>query len=176
VSIGHNAALLEIVSNHFQQLPSKQNLLKNIESLWSFDVDMTSRKTFPAHITASAILRRRDEVLMIKHKVLSAWLFPGGHIEPGEWPHEAAARELREETGYLSSPREGELIDVDCHVIPENLRKGEPEHFHIDFRYLFNTHRHEGDPDFSEICEIKWIASVSLPISYCRVAKMISQI
>src|SRR5688572_20717103 len=43
--------------------------------------------------------RHGGEVLLIKHKRLGTWLPVGGEIETGETPLEAAARELREETG-----------------------------------------------------------------------------
>lgn len=43
--------------------------------------------------------RRGDRLLLIQHARLGKWLPPGGEIEPGETPLEAAARELREETG-----------------------------------------------------------------------------
>ena len=37
--------------------------------------------------------------IFCKHKDRDTWEIPGGHIEPGENPVEAAARELQEETG-----------------------------------------------------------------------------
>ena len=43
--------------------------------------------------------RRGDRVLVIEHRRLATWLPIGGELEPGETPLEAAARELREETG-----------------------------------------------------------------------------
>ncbi len=37
--------------------------------------------------------------VFVRHKKRETWELPGGHIEPGEMPDEAASRELYEETG-----------------------------------------------------------------------------
>jgi len=43
--------------------------------------------------------RHEGAVLLVRHRRLGKWLPVGGEIEPNETPLEAAARELREETG-----------------------------------------------------------------------------
>jgi 8-oxo-dGTP pyrophosphatase MutT (NUDIX family) len=53
------------------------------------------RRAFSVAIFA----RHGGEVLLVRHRRLGTWLPVGGEIEPGETPLEAAARELREETG-----------------------------------------------------------------------------
>jgi 8-oxo-dGTP pyrophosphatase MutT (NUDIX family) len=50
-------------------------------------------------LTAAGCLIHNDKVLLIKHKKLGFWLNPGGHVEEGELPHQAAEREFWEETG-----------------------------------------------------------------------------
>lgn len=48
---------------------------------------------------AGALLVHDQKIMLVKHKKLGIWLAPGGHLETGELPHQAAERECFEETG-----------------------------------------------------------------------------
>lgn len=48
---------------------------------------------------ADAIVVNGDKTLLVKHKSLGIWIFPGGHVKRGEMPDSAAIREAKEETG-----------------------------------------------------------------------------
>ena len=61
----------------------------------------STRRAFSVAVYA----RRGDRVLVIEHRRLKTWLPIGGELEQGETPLEAAARELREETGMIGSFR-----------------------------------------------------------------------
>ena len=54
--------------------------------------------------------------VMCKHKNRSTWEIPGGHIEPCESAHQAALRELAEETGATDA----ELSPVTCYSVCKN--------------------------------------------------------
>ena len=64
----------------------------------------------PHRDTARVVLASPDDRVLLFRHLLPApwaregWLTPGGAIEPGETPAQAAARELAEETGHLVPP------------------------------------------------------------------------
>ena len=53
----------------------------------------------PMALTA---LWHRDEVVMVYDRFRGQWELPGGLLEPGESPRQAAVRELAEESGQVS--------------------------------------------------------------------------
>jgi len=53
----------------------------------------------PIHYTATVFVIKNNKLLLLKQDKSPYWLLPGGHIEDDELPHEAAVREVKEETG-----------------------------------------------------------------------------
>jgi len=108
-------------------------------------LDPYARATKAGHITSSGLVIKDETVLLIFHPYIQRWFQPGGHIDDGESPIEAAIREVYEETGYvceLDSDNQ-EPIDIDIHEIPENLQKREAAHLHIDLLYTLRVLRQE---------------------------------
>ena len=58
-------------------------------------------------LTVAVFVVHREAVLLHWHRKLQMWLPPGGHVEPGELPDEAALRETLEETGVRVALLEG---------------------------------------------------------------------
>lgn len=90
--------------------------------------------------TATTFVVQQGATLLLLHRKLGTWFPPGGHIEPGELPHEAALREVREETGL-----EVALLDAGSRlgtvlVLPQPhcilLETITPGHQHIDLIYF----------------------------------------
>ncbi|WP_170378772.1 NUDIX hydrolase [Ruegeria atlantica] len=80
-------------------------------------------------LAAIAVLIRNKKVLLVKRRNapdIGLWGFPGGHVNLGETAMDAAARELREETGVVAKPLKY-LTNVD--VIVRNEKKNLRYHF-----------------------------------------------
>ena len=113
-----------------------------------FDEDASA-----THVTASAIVTAERGVVLHLHKRLSMWLQPGGHIDPGEAPWQAALREAHEETGLpVEAGSEPErLIHVDVHPGPRG-------HSHLDVRYQFSAPPVAPSPPDGESPEVRWFS------------------
>ena len=105
------------------------------------------------HVTASAIVVGARGVLLHRHKRLGIWLQPGGHIDPGEEPAQAAVRETTEETGIDATHPAGgpRLVHVDVHAAPRG-------HTHLDVRYLLQAGTADPDPPPGESPAVRWFA------------------
>ncbi|MDF3290747.1 NUDIX hydrolase [Streptomyces silvisoli] len=132
------------VTAYLNDHPEEKDDLAKVLALLNAGADVTSRKEFRGHATAGAILVNGEgEALFIHHVALDKWLTPGGHLEAEDTSlADAARRELTEETGI--SPTAVTLVGespvhIDVHPIPANDAKGEPDHQHIDFRFVFRT-------------------------------------
>ena len=107
------------------------------------------------HATGSAIVVGPRGTVLLEHKRLGLWLQPGGHIDPGESPWEAALREAREETGLDVS-----FADVGDDGIPSlvhvDVHPGGRGHIHLDLRYLIDGGDTEPAPPEGESQKIAW--------------------
>lgn len=103
------------------------------------------------HVTGSAIVVGPRGVVLHLHKRLGLWLQPGGHIDPGETPWDAAWREASEETGLQLShqPAGPSLVHVDVHI-------GAHGHTHLDLRYLLDGADGDPNPGPEESQDVAW--------------------
>jgi 8-oxo-dGTP pyrophosphatase MutT (NUDIX family) len=114
-----------------------------------------SRSSDPVHVTGSGIVTGRRGVVLLRHRRLGVWLQPGGHVDPGETPWDAARRESEEETGlavvFADVLPDGvpPLVHVDVHA-------GGKGHPHLDLRYLLEAGDDDPDPPPGESQEIGW--------------------
>lgn len=87
------------------------------------------------HFVATAYVVFQKRTLLLLHRKLGLWLPPGGHIDEGELPEEAALREVYEETGLRARI-----------VRPLGVHEG-PRHFTHYFEMLLisddGAHDHE---------------------------------
>ena len=125
------------------------------------------------HFTASAIVfDDHDRVLLVHHKKVGRWLYPGGHIDPDEDPAQAAQREVLEETGIRTRVVTDQLFThpaVITHAAPYTIIEMDVTdakvgaHRHIDMVYVLRATSGHLAAQPAEVAEVRWVPFADLP-------------
>ena len=145
------ALVADHVATSPREVEAKERFLSELDRLG--DGDPCSEQADPTHVTASAIVVGRRGTVLHLHKRLGRWMQPGGHIDPGEAPPDAALREATEELGLAVDHPEGgpRLINVDVHEAALG-------HTHLDLRYLVLGVDADPVPPPGESPEARWFS------------------
>lgn len=120
--------------------------------------------------TSEVFVVYRDKVLLRKHDKYKLWLSVGGHIELDDDPNEAAAREVKEETGldvvlFDDRAYKEESQDFAALISPQFLyrHRVNKTHDHVTFVYFARANSdaviNEGDEASDEV---RWFTSHEL--------------
>ncbi|WP_436666950.1 NUDIX hydrolase [Latilactobacillus sakei] len=113
------------------------------------------------HLSASALVFKNNQLLMVRHPYLHQWLLPAGHVEPSEMPVQTALRELLEETGLVGE--QAQLVDANLITIPDNPLKNQAAHTHIDYRYLITANE---QPSAAAELPNQWVSQDEAPLEF----------
>lgn len=125
--------------------------------------DACDRTCTPGHVTASAVVFSHDltHVALVLHRIVGAWLQPGGHIEASDGSlREAAGREVREELG-LAVDLDPTPVMLDCH--PITCRGYTHLTRHLDVRFVGRTRPDAPLVLSTESHAVRWWPVVDLP-------------
>lgn len=121
------------------------------------------------HFVTTVFVVNGNETALHEHKKLELMLAPGGHIDRDELPHEAAEREVLEETGLevdidgrdqdIGSFEWSSEIPAPDHVVLDDItvKEGEPVHQHINLVYFAEVESKNISPEgHDEVESDRW--------------------
>jgi 8-oxo-dGTP pyrophosphatase MutT (NUDIX family) len=118
--------------------------------------DAHKRTCLTGHLTASCLLldHAEERALLTHHAKLGRWLQLGGHLDSDANLPAAAWREATEESGIQGIEFDPTPIDLDIHTIP--ARGDEPEHLHLDVRFLGRAPAGAQEVRSEESLDLRW--------------------
>lgn len=115
-------------------------------------------------LTVCACIMAEQKLLLILHRKLKLWLFPGGHIEKDETPDAAVLREAAEEVGLAvelvkehadKGPGEIEVLAVPFYVNLHSVG----DHHHVGLFYLCTAPRAAVQLNAGESDAYRWLSA-----------------
>lgn len=95
----------------------------------------------------ATVIYRRDKKILFVRKRKSKWNLPGGRVEQGESPVQAALREMKEETGlaiehmrYVSQYQEDDVVHFLFEASLDTAQKPRPHNEIEDCRWISAKH------------------------------------
>ena len=120
-------------------------------------------------ITATVYIVNDNRILLHKHKKYNTWFPVGGHLRSNELPHEAAIREVKEETGLDITLLETEHVanfDIGrVERIPEPFclyHEDDINEQFLDFIYIGISSQNQVEPNITESQELRWFSKEEL--------------
>ena len=156
----HRQELLNLLRRHRTRFIDEAAYIRRAIMFVEEHEDIFYRELWPAHVTGSAwvVSPDRSRVLMMHHRKHDQWFQPGGHADGDADILRVALRETAEETGMEPSQVQllsSDVFDVDIHTIP--AIGDEPQHEHIDARFLVEIDDSLEVPGNDESHEVIWV-------------------
>ncbi len=119
--------------------------------------DWLYRSCLTGHLTGSGLVldSSRQRVLLVHHRKLANWFQPGGHCDGDGNLANVAMREVVEETGLTDFDVMLPACDIDIHSFP--AKGAEPEHLHLDVRFLLTAGNDALVADKAETLGAQWV-------------------
>ena len=156
----HRSELLSLLRQHKTAFMDEAGYVSRAIDFVEVHTDCFYRELWPAHVTGSAwvVSPDRERVLMMHHRKHDQWFQPGGHADGDADILRVALKEASEESGL--EPAHIELLgttifDLDIHTIP--AMGDDPQHQHIDVRFLVEIDDSLPVPGNDESHEVLWV-------------------
>lgn len=156
----HRQQLLTLLRQHDTRFMDEAGFVSRAIHFIESHEDCFYRELWPIHVTGSAwvVNPARDKVLLMHHKKIDQWFQPGGHADGDSDILRVSLKETSEETGLELTDIKlvsDSVFDVDIHRI--RPYKNDPQHDHIDIRFLVEIDDRIVVPGNDESHEILWV-------------------